>query len=74
MVGLYYLFLEPNAEDPLNKGSSFISLLSSIIPIVPLAEAAEDLRRNRDKFIYNVKVSMRGGNVNGTTYDTVTVK
>jgi len=55
MVGLFYLFLEPNAEDPLNK------------------EAAEDLRRNRDKFIYNVKNSLRGGSINGVTYDRVLV-
>jgi len=56
MVGLFYLFLEPNAEDPLNK------------------EAAEDLRRNREKFTFNVKNSMRGGNVNGQSYDNVLVK
>jgi hypothetical protein len=37
------------------------------------AEAAEDLRRGRDKFVYNVKNSLRGGNVNGTTYDNVSV-
>jgi len=55
MVGLQYLFLEPNAEDPLNK------------------EAAEDLRRNRDAFIQNVKTSLRGGVVKGVDYDRVTV-
>lgn len=27
MVGLQYLFLEPNADDPLNKGASFLQLL-----------------------------------------------
>jgi len=53
MVGLQYLFLEPNADDPLNK------------------EAAEDLRRNRDQFITNVKISMRGGQVKGESYDDV---
>jgi len=37
------------------------------------AEAAEDLRRGREKFIYNVKNSLRGGNVNGTIYDNVSV-
>ena len=36
-------------------------------------EAAEDLRRGRDKFVYNVKNSLRGGNVNGTVYDNVLV-
>jgi len=55
MVGLQYLFLEPNADDPLNK------------------EAAEDLRRNRDVFIQNVKNSLRGGNIRGTQYDRVVV-
>jgi len=55
MVGLQYLFLEPNADDPLNK------------------EAAEDLRRNRDAFIQNVKTSLRGGTVKGMEYDRVAV-
>ncbi|KAG8732195.1 hypothetical protein FRC11_000081 [Ceratobasidium sp. 423] len=53
MVGLQYLFLEPNAEDPLNK------------------EAAEELRKNRDQFIANVKRSMQGRSINGVTYDAV---
>ncbi|KAL7420033.1 NEDD8-conjugating protein ubc12 [Cryptotrichosporon argae] len=53
MVGLQYLFLEPNPDDPLNK------------------EAAEDLRRNRDGFIANVKSAMRGGSVKGETFDRV---
>ncbi|KAI9636358.1 ubiquitin-conjugating enzyme/RWD-like protein [Dioszegia hungarica] len=53
MIGLQYLFLEPNPDDPLNK------------------EAAEDLRRNREAFVQNVKQSMRGGHVKGTTFDRV---
>jgi len=53
MVGLQYLFLEPNADDPLNK------------------EAAEDLRRDRSQFLYNVKTSLRGGSVKGISYDSV---
>jgi len=53
MVGLQYLFLEPNADDPLNK------------------EAAEDLRRDRETFVRNVKNSLRGGNVKNETYDRV---
>lgn len=36
-------------------------------------EAAEDLRRNRDAFIANVKSSMRGSTVKGITYEKVTV-
>ncbi|EKM61263.1 uncharacterized protein PHACADRAFT_247752 [Phanerochaete carnosa HHB-10118-sp] len=55
MVGLQYLFLEPNADDPLNK------------------EAAEELRKNREQFLYNVKASMRGGNIKGVQYDRITV-
>lgn len=55
MVGLQYLFLEPNADDPLNK------------------EAAEELRKNREQFLYNVKTSMRGGNIKGVTYNKVLV-
>ncbi|KZV76927.1 hypothetical protein PENSPDRAFT_645685 [Peniophora sp. CONT] len=53
MVGLQYLFLEPNADDPLNK------------------EAAEELRRNREQFLHNVKQSMRGANIKGQKYDNV---
>ncbi|KAM0333061.1 hypothetical protein ACHAQA_001719 [Verticillium albo-atrum] len=53
IVGLQFLFLEPNASDPLNK------------------EAAEDLRSNRDGFKRNVRTSMAGGSVKGTTYDRV---
>ncbi|KAG8880919.1 hypothetical protein FRB98_004679 [Tulasnella sp. 332] len=56
MVGLQYLFLEPNPDDPLNK------------------EAAEDLKRNREGFIANVKSSMRGGTVKGNSFDAVLKK
>lgn len=56
MVGLQYLFLEPNADDPLNK------------------EAAEELRKNREQFLYTVKTSMRGGNIKGVQYDKVLVQ
>ncbi|KAG1795737.1 ubiquitin-conjugating enzyme/RWD-like protein [Suillus plorans] len=55
MVGLQYLFLEPNADDPLNK------------------EAAEELRKNREQFLYNVKTSMRGGVIKGVTYNKVLI-
>jgi len=56
MVGLQYLFLEPNADDPLNK------------------EAAEELRKNREQFLYNVKTSMRGGSLKGVSYNKVLVQ
>jgi len=55
MVGLQYLFLEPNADDPLNK------------------EAAEDLRKDRDQFLSNVKSSLKGGYIKGVSYDRVSV-
>ncbi|EFY90061.1 E2 ubiquitin-conjugating enzyme [Metarhizium acridum CQMa 102] len=48
-----FLFLEPNASDPLNK------------------EAAEDLRGNREGFRRNVRTSMNGGTIKGTSYDRV---
>jgi ubiquitin-conjugating enzyme E2 M len=35
------------------------------------AEAAEDLRRNREQFIQNVRTSLRGGHVKGVEYDSV---
>ncbi|KAL4241746.1 Ubiquitin-conjugating enzyme/RWD-like protein [Abortiporus biennis] len=50
-----YLFLEPNADDPLNK------------------EAAEEMRKSREQFLYNVKTSMRGGSIKGVQYDKVAV-
>ena len=34
-------------------------------------EAAEELKRNREQFIYNVKSSMRGGTIKGEKYDVV---
>lgn len=71
MVGLQYLFLEPNADDPLNKGMSFFE--GSEIKVTPFTEAAEDLRKNREQFVLNVKSSMRGGNIRGVQYARVTV-
>ncbi|KAI5860257.1 ubiquitin-conjugating enzyme [Durotheca rogersii] len=55
IVGLQFLFLEPNASDPLNK------------------EAADDLRQSRDNFRRNVRASMSGGSIRGTSYDRVVV-
>ncbi|KAI5835978.1 hypothetical protein K523DRAFT_325051 [Schizophyllum commune Tattone D] len=53
MVGLQYLFLEPNPDDPLNK------------------EAAQEMVKNRDVFVQNVKTAMRGGSVKGEQYNNV---
>lgn len=67
MVGLQYLFLEPNPDDPLNKGEEWCG-------VVLTAVAAEDLRRDRDEFVRNVKTSMRGGSVQGESFDKVVAK
>jgi ubiquitin-conjugating enzyme E2 M len=56
VVGLQFLFLEPNPDDPLNK------------------EAAQVLRSDRAKFERHVRSSMRGGVVDGVSYDDVTKK
>jgi hypothetical protein len=67
-----------NADDPLNKGTQYylIGTQRSVVftdysrcPL--LAEAAEDLRRNREIFARNVATSLRGGSVNGVTFDRV---
>ncbi len=36
-------------------------------------EAAEDLKRDRDNFLRNVKSSLKGGIVKGETYDRALV-
>eukprot|EP00117_Sycon_ciliatum_P002229 scpid84414/ scgid7554/ NEDD8-conjugating enzyme Ubc12; NEDD8 carrier protein; NEDD8 protein ligase; Ubiquitin-conjugating enzyme E2 M len=51
VLGLQYLFLEPNPDDPLNK------------------EAAQVLVQNRKMFESNVTRAMRGGMVNGQTFE-----
>lgn len=53
IIGLQYLFLEPNADDPLNK------------------DAAKVLRSNRKTFESNVLKSMRGGSVDGVSFQKV---
>lgn len=72
MVGLQYLFLEPNADDPLNKGRR--TLLSLSLFVYEAAEAAEELRKNRDMFTQNVKSSMRGVHIKGVQYARVLVQ
>lgn len=69
MVGLQYLFLEPNADDPLNKGIDLFFRDCVLAKHIP--DAAEELRKNREQFIYNVKQSMRGGHVKGVQYANV---
>jgi ubiquitin-conjugating enzyme E2 M len=51
MVGLQYLFLEPNADDPLNKGRKEDMLVCAVLIADERAEVAEELRKNRDTFI-----------------------
>ena len=38
-----------------------------------MIDAANDLAKNRDAFIQNVKTSMRGGSVRGETFDKVLI-
>ena len=38
---------------------------------VPPAEAAEELRKDRDQFIRNVRATMRGGMLKKQQYDNV---
>jgi ubiquitin-protein ligase len=85
MVGLQFLFLEPNADDPLNKGAysphpaslsryHFSQYRNSrITPILALCytDAAEELRKDRAKFARDVKRSLSGGNIGGEAYDDV---
>lgn len=75
MVGLQYLFLEPNADDPLNKGVEYpflfvVRLFASVHP----TEAAIEMSKNRDQFLSNVKSSMRGSSIKGIHYDNVLVR
>ena len=72
MVGLQYLFLEPNADDPLNKGTyTGFSTFACFADVFLHLEAAEDLRRDRETFLRNVKSSLRGGHVKNESYDMV---
>ena len=77
MVGLQYLFLEPNPSDPLNKGPS-VRVHSPPLVLMTLVpsrtEAAEDMLKNRDGFVNNVKQSMRGATIKGVVYDRVLVQ
>jgi ubiquitin-conjugating enzyme E2 M len=50
ILGLIFLFIEPNPNDPLNK------------------EAAELMRNNEASFKDNVKKSLQGKTINGTTF------
>lgn len=73
MVGLQYLFLEPNADDPLNKGMQHVSNRNDMYTTVTFVEAAQDLRQHRDQFVLNVMTSMKGYEVKGEQYDRVLV-
>jgi hypothetical protein len=70
MVGLQYLFLEPNADDPLNKGLCHISSVQALS--LYYVDAAAEMSKNREQFSKNVKAAMRGGYIKGITYDNVT--
>lgn len=75
MVGLQYLFLEPNADDPLNKGECINLVVDHHISYRSyIAEAALEMSKNRDQFLNNVKMSMRGSTIKGVRYDNVLVR
>ena len=74
MVGLQYLFLEPNADDPLNKGKLMDRLPCCRVLNTILIEAATEMSKNRDTFLQHVKQSMRGVNIKGIQYDNVTAR
>jgi ubiquitin-conjugating enzyme E2 M len=72
MVGLQYLFLEPNADDPLNKGIDDLFVLVGFIHwSTILTEAAIEMSKNREQFLSNVRYSMRGAVIKGVHYDKV---
>ena len=73
MTGLQYLFLEPNADDPLNKGQWCMTYGNSqrLTSLFHCSEAAEEMRRDRDQFLRNVRSTMRGGSLKGKRYDNV---
>ena len=73
MVGLQYLFLEPNADDPLNKGKFHLNPYKFQLTFA-FSEAALEMSKNRDQFLHNVKQSMRGGHIKGVHYDNVLAK
>lgn len=76
VVGLQYLFLEPNPDDPLNKGACRARARlarSSGLTGVTRADAAKDLRENRSRFMQNVRQSMRGGWVGSEQFENVMV-
>lgn len=74
MVGLQYLFLEPNADDPLNKGTLISPKHRPPVLTFPFTEAAIEMSKNRDQFLHNVKASMRGEHIKGQKYDDVRPK
>jgi ubiquitin-conjugating enzyme E2 M len=75
MVGLQYLFLEPNADDPLNKGiDDLFPLVEFIHSSLISTEAAIEMSKNREQFLSNVKYSMKGVVIKGVHYDNVSAQ
>ena len=62
---------DSNPDDPLNKGT--LASVGIKVPRKLMIDAANDLAKNRDAFIQNVKTSMRGGSVRGENFDRVLV-
>lgn len=69
VYGLQFLLLEPNAEDPLNKGISLD--IADDANFRAHVEAAHELRTSPRLFESNAYRAMRGQTLNGVRYDDV---
>ena len=75
-VGLQFLFLEPNPDDPLNKGGFALMhgvrvVAVLIVSVRVFVDAANLLRQDKKRFLDNVKMTMNGASLNGTRFDRV---
>ena len=63
VFGIVTLFLQPNPDDPLNKGKSLSFFQSYNMP-----EVAQLMLDNRSQFERNVKQTLQGGSVSGRQF------
>lgn len=76
IYGLLMLFIEPNPDDPLNRGTPVRAGPRRAGPGAPVlsdmrrgTDAGQLLRADRKQFEQNVQRSLRGGIVNGVAYE-----
>ena len=62
LAGVYFLFTDPNPNDPLNHGINKIFFKFIFI------DAATVMRDDIQMFVDNVKSSLHGGTIDGETY------